>query len=341
MATITTTEIGRALPLQRRQRSLWGDAWRRLIGSSVGRIGLGITLGLVLLAILVPIVKPYNPARDRNVRARLLAPSPLLDDSVRQRQKIDTWTYPFGTDELGRNLFIRVLHGAPISLTVGFFAVSVAVILGSLLGLVAGFVGGWFDTVSTWIMDIMLAFPAILLTIAIASVSSSPASLSYRLANVVTTLPVLGRIVDQQLFIAMLAVGIVEIPVFGRIARATVIALRGQEYVTAARALGVPGSRVLFRHILPNSLSPMMVQATLSIATAITSVAALGFLGLGARPPRPEWGAMLATSRTFVGQGKWWYAAFPGLAIMLTVLGFNLLGDGLRDALDPRTRKSS
>ena len=340
MATTTTpAELGRALPEKRRERTLWGDAWRRLISSSVGRIGLGMTLALALLAVLVPIIRPYNPSRDRNLRARLLAPSPLLEDNVLTRQKIGTWSYPFGTDELGRNLFVRVLHGAPISLTVGLFSVSLAVIFGSLLGLVAGFVSGWFDTIATWIMDIMLAFPSILLAIAITSVSNSPDSLSTRFANLVTSLPGMSRIVDQQLFNAMLAVAIVEIPVFGRIARATVISLRGQEFVTAARAVGLPGWRLLFRHIMPNSLSPMIVQATLSIATAITSVAALGFLGLGARPPRPEWGTMLATSRQFVGSGKWWYSAFPGIAIMFTVLAFNLLGDGLRDALDPRTKK--
>lgn len=336
MATTDPKEGG---ALRRKERSLWGDAWRRLISSSVGRIGLGMTLALVLLAVLVPIVMPYNPARDRNLKARLLAPSPSLDDDVMQKQKISTWSYPFGTDELGRNLFVRVLHGAPISLTVGLFAVCLAVFFGTLLGLVAGYLGGWFDTVASWVMDIMLAFPSILLAIALTSVSNSPASLSYKLANAVAELPGAARIMDPQLFNAMLAVAVVEIPVFGRIARATVLALRGQEYIMAAHATGVPGARVLFRHILPNSLSPLMVQASLSIAVAITSVAALGFLGLGARPPRPEWGTMLANSRSFVGQGKWWYSLFPGLAIMFTVLAFNLLGDGLRDALDPRTKK--
>jgi peptide/nickel transport system permease protein len=178
-----------------------------------------------------------------------------------------------------------------------------------------------------------------LLAIAITSAASGPTSLTTRLFSVLNTVPGIGGVVDQYLFNAMLAVGIVEIPVFARISRATVITLRGQEFVTAAHATGVPGQRVLFRHILPNSLAPLIVQATLSMATAIISVAALGFLGLGARPPRPEWGTMLAGARDYVAQGKWWYPTFPGLAIIFTVIGFNLLGDGLRDALDPRLRK--
>jgi peptide/nickel transport system permease protein len=286
--------------VQRRQRSLWGDAWRRLVSSTSGRIGLAVSGFLVLLAVFVPIVWPYDATRDRKLADRLKPPSAQ---------------YVFGTDELGRDLFRRVLHGARISITVGFVAVSLAVVVGSILGLVAGFVGGWFDTISIWIMDLLLAFPSTLLAIAIV------AMLGPDLRN------------------AMLAVTIVEIPIFGRIARAAVLATRRLEFVTAAQTVGVSERRILFSHVLPNSLTPMLVQATLSIATAIISIAALGFLGLGVQPPQPEWGTMLAGARDYVGQGKWWYAAFPGLAIMLTVLGFNLLGDGLRDALDPRLQK--
>ena len=324
---------------ERPQRSLWRDAWRRLVGSSAGRVGLAVSVGLILLALFIQVLMPYDPSRDRNLRQRLQPPSMLMDQATRTRLKADTWSLPFGTDELGRDLFVRVLHGAPISLTVGIFSVSIAVIFGTLLGLTAGYVAGWFDIVAVWIMDIMLAFPSILLAIAITTAASGPGSFSTQLFNMLGAVPGVGNVLDQRLFNAMLAVGIVEIPIFARIARATVISLRSQEFVTAANALGVPGSRILMRHILPNSLAPLIVQATLSMATAIISVAALGFLGLGARPPRPEWGTMLAGARDYVVQGKWWYPAFPGLAIILTVLGFNLLGDGLRDALDPRLKR--
>jgi peptide/nickel transport system permease protein len=299
---------------ERRQRSLWGDAWRRLIGSATGRIGLGITLLLVLLALFVPLLMPYNATTDRNLRLRLTEPSWVLSPDKREQKRVTAWQLPFGTDDLGRDLFVRVLHGARISLSVGLFSVTLAVVFGTLLGLLAGFIGGWIDTLAVWLMDIMLAFPSILLAIAIVSIRG------------------------PSLFNTLIAVGIVEIPIFGRIVRGTVLSIREQEYVTAARATGVPQSGLVLRHVLPNSLAPMMVQATLSIATAIISIAALGFLGLGAQPPDPEWGTMLAGARNFVGQGKWWYATFPGLAIMLTVLGFNLLGDGMRDALDPRIR---
>lgn len=318
MATTTTTrQPGGAggVVARRRQRSLWGDAWRRLLASTPGRIGLFITLGLIAMAVLAPVVMPYNPARDRNLRLRLAEPSWLMDEATREQKQVSFWGVPFGTDDLGRDLFVRVIHGSRISLTAGFFAVSLAVIFGSLLGLIAGFVGGKFDLFAVWVMDIMLAFPSILLAIAIVSIRG------------------------PGLFNSLLAVAIVEIPVFGRIARATVLSIREQEYITASRALGVPAYRTLFRHVLPNSLAPMMVQGTLSIATAIISIAALGFLGLGAQPPLPEWGTMLSGARNFVGQGKWWYPTFPGVAIMITVLGFNLLGDGVRDALDPRLKR--
>jgi peptide/nickel transport system permease protein len=338
MATATDTAVP-TIQNERRQRSLWRDAWQRLIGTSAGRLGLLISTLLILLALLINVILPYEPVGDRNVRARLQPPSMLMDQATLDRLELTRWSAPFGFDELGRNLFVRVLHGAPISLTVGVFATLFAVVIGTLIGLLAGYIGRWLDTGAVWVMDIMLAFPSILLAIAITTAANAPDSFSTRLFNQLAQVPGLGRVIDPRLFNAMLAIGIVEIPIFARIVRATVISLRNQEFVTAARALGTPGSRILFRHILPNSLAPLLVQATLSMATAIISVAALGFLGLGAQPPRPEWGTMLAGARDYVIQGVWWYPTFPGLAIILTVLGFNLLGDGLRDALDPRMRK--
>jgi peptide/nickel transport system permease protein len=318
---MTTTTPDALVPgAQRRQRSLWGDAWRRLLASTPGRIGLSISIFLTLLAIFVPIVLPYNPQTDRNLRLRLKPPSWAMTAEERTVNELDTWSTPFGSDELGRNLFMRVLHGARISLLAGFSAVSLAVIFGSLLGLIGGFIGGKIDMIAVWIMDIMLAFPSILMAIVIATILRDK--------------PLLG----DELFNTILAVAIVEVPKFGRIARSSVLSIREQEYITAARALGVSQARILFQHVLPNSISPMMVQASLSVATAIINVAALGFLGLGVQPPTPEWGSLLEAGRDHVGQGKWWYTTFPGLAIMLTVLGFNLLGDGLRDALDPRLR---
>lgn len=352
MATTTKPEGDLVKPgeIKRKPRSLWSDARRRLFGSTVGRIGLTICIFLIAVAVLAPIFRPYDARSDRDTANKLQPPSFLLSAAERSERPIprgekdregEGWTTlerPFGTDELGRDLFVRVMHGAPISLTVGVFAVSISVVFGSILGLLAGFIGGLFDTIATWVMDILLAFPSILLAIALTAISNNPESFSYRLGNSISDLPILGKVLDPQLFNAMLAVAIVEIPIFGRIARAAVLGVRTQEYITAAEALGVKRGRILFRHIFPNSITPLLVQVTLSIATAITSVAALGFLGLGARPPQPEWGAMLSTARNYVGTGQWWYALFPGLAIMLTVLGFNLLGDGLRDALDPRIR---
>ncbi|CAN5428410.1 ABC transporter permease [soil metagenome] len=339
MTTSVFSVLGRKGKRRRQTRNLWNDTWRRLLASATGRVGLAISLSLIIMAMVVPLTLPYNAKTDRNLRNRLLAPSWQMPTSELTRRKLTTTSYLFGTDELGRDIFIRVLHGAPLSLTVGLFAVLVAVVVGSLLGLVAGHLGGWFDTLAVWVMDILLAFPSTLLAIAIAASSSGSASLTAHMSAIALNIPLLDRIFDPQLFNALIAIAIVEIPIFGRIARATVLAIRGQEYILAARATGISEARTLFRHILPNSLAPLLVQATLSIGTAIITVAALGFLGLGARPPRPEWGTMLATARDYIGDGRWWYATFPGLAIMLTVLGFNLLGDGLRDALDPRLQK--
>ena len=275
------------------------QALRRFLRSSSGKAGLLIVGVFVLLALLAPLLAPYDPAKDRNLRARLQPPS---------------IEHPMGTDELGRDMLIRVWHGSRISLRVGVVAVGLALVAGTLLGLVAGFFGGWVDTLVSWLIDIMLAFPSILLAIAIVAV--------------------IGPGIEN----AMLAVGVVQIPVFARLARSMVLSLKEQEFVAAARALGATNGRILLRHILPNGLSPLIVQATLSIATAILDAAGLGFLGLGAQPPAPEWGVMIARGFQYFTTAPW-ISLFPGLAIMLAVLGFNLLGDGLRDALDPRTAR--
>ncbi|HWI46723.1 MAG TPA: ABC transporter permease, partial [Rummeliibacillus sp.] len=206
-----------------------------------------------------------------------------------------------------------VVHGARISLMVGFFSVIGSVVVGSILGIVAGYYGRWVDTIISRIFDILLAFPSILLAIAIVSV------LGPSLTN------------------ALIAIAVINIPNFGRLIRSKVLSIKQEEYITAAKAIGMKDYRILFSHILPNSMTPVIVQGTLAIASAIIEAAALGFLGLGAQAPQPEWGKMLADARIYLVNAPW-TMIFPGLAIMLTVLGFNLMGDGLRDALDPKMK---
>ena len=208
----------------------------------------------------------------------------------------------------------RIAHGAQASLGVGIGAVLIAVIIGTVLGLVSGYVGRSLDLGLMFGMDILLSFPGLLLAIAVVA------------------------LIGPGLRNSLLAISIVSIPIYARIARSTVLSLKQQEFITAAHAVGAQGGRILSRHVFPNSLSPILVTATLGIAAAILETAALGFLGLGQQPPYPEWGAMLADSVKYLTSGAWWVLLFPGLMIMLTVLGFNLLGDGLRDALDPRLR---
>lgn len=297
------------------RQSQWRHVWHIFGRSVTGKIGLVITMLLLIVAMIGPVLVPYDPTRDRNLRLRLTAPAWSLSSDERAAKELRWWDIPFGTDELGRDLFVRVLHGSRVSLTAGFGAVLLAILVGAMLGFIAGFVGGWFDIMTVWVCDVMLAFPSILLAIAIIAVRG------------------------PGLFNAILAVSIVEIPIFARIARASVHSVRTHEYILAAQALGMSSWRILFRHILPNAISPVLVQATLSIATAVVSIAALGFLGLGAQPPTPEWGTMLADGYRFLVQGKWWFPTFPGLAIMLSVFGYNLIGDALSDALDPRTHR--
>jgi peptide/nickel transport system permease protein len=282
-----------------RSQSPAAQAGRRLLASPVARAGLLIVCGFVLVAVLTPLVHDYDPRIDSNLVARLEPPSAA---------------HPLGTDSLGRDILVRVLHGARVSLGLGISAVAVASVVGSLLGLVAGYAGRRVDLVISFCLDILLAFPSTLLAIAIVAM------------------------IGPGLRNSLLAISLVSIPIYARIARGAVLELREQEYVTAARTLGGSGARILMRHIFPNTLPPLIVQTTLAIAFAILEAAALGFLGLGAQPPTPEWGAMLADSYKYFTSGAWWVFFFPGAAIMVSVLGFNLLGDGLRDALDPRLR---
>ncbi|MDE3077509.1 MAG: ABC transporter permease, partial [Chloroflexota bacterium] len=235
------------------------------------------------------------------------------DQELVQRLKPPTGEHFLGTDQLGRDVFTRVMYGGRYSLTVGIVTVAAALTVGSTLGLLAGFAGGRTDAILMRSMDVLLAFPGILLAIAIVS----------------TRGPGLGN--------TMLAVAIVNIPIYARLVRSTTLSVVRREYVTAARTIGVSNLRLMFRHVLPNCYSPLVVQATLGIGTAILDAAGLGFLGLGAQPPTPEWGAMLAGGYQFLINAPWAIAA-PGGAIALTVLGFNLFGDGLRDALDPQLR---
>ena len=258
-------------------------------------IGLGILGIIVLVAVVGPWLAPTNLYLS-NPDAVLLSPRPA---------------HIFGTDDLGRDVAIRMLHGAVLSLEMGFLAVGLAVVLGLVLGLPAGFFGGKVDMIVMRGMDVMLAFPSILLALSVVSLLG----------------PSLGN--------AMIAVGISVVPVYVRLVRASALQTRDNLFVEAARVIGVGNVRIMVRHLLPNVLAPLVVVATLGIATAIIVGASLSFLGLGAQPPTPEWGAMLNEGRGFI-RTAWWLTVFPGLAIMVTTLSINLIGDGLRDMLDPR-----
>lgn len=277
--------------------SLWKEGWRRFRKNKMALVGLGIVVFFILLAIFAPLLAPYD-FKEQNLAERLQPPSSK---------------HLFGTDDFGRDIFSRVIYGARISLWVGFFSVLGSVIVGSMLGIIAGYYGRWIDGIISRLFDIMLAFPSILLAIGIVAV--------------------LGPSLQN----ALIAIAVINIPNFGRLIRSRVLSIKQEEYVMAAKAIGMSDMRILFHHILPNSMAPIIVQGTLAIATAIIEAAALGFLGLGAQPPNPEWGKMLADSKDFLTQAPW-TMVFPGIAIMLTVLGFNLMGDGLRDALDPRMK---
>jgi len=295
--------------------SLLRTTLRRLLRNRSAQLGLVILSILLLIAILAPVIAPYDPIdfTDPNRKTRLPPCIHLLGCPADQPE------YIFGLDGNGRDLFSRVVYATQVSLFIGISTVTFAIVIGTLIGALAGYIGGWFDNVIMRLMDVLLAFPSLLLAIALVAILR-PIILGGNLSPLIP---------------ALFAIGFVSIPVYARIVRASVISIKEQDFVAADRALGASPVRLLFRRILPNALTPLIVQGTLGIATGILDAAALGFLGLGQQPPYPEWGTMLGIERNSVFNAPH-LLIFPGVAIMITVLGFNLLGDGLRDALDPR-----
>lgn len=292
--------------------SQWRLTIRRFRGRRSGMIGLGIVSALVVMAFLAPILAPYPPNEilvgKEDVGPREKPCIHILGCDESKPQHI------MGTDGNVRDVFSRIIYGARVSLTLGLFTVTIALVVGSLLGAIAGYTGGWFDNVIMRIMDVILGFPSLLLAIAIVAV------LGPGLQN------------------ALIAIAIVSIPAYARVMRAQVLSLKESDYVAASVALGASPRQLLVRRIVPNALTPLVVLATLGVATAILEAAGLSFLGLGAQPPLAEWGSMLASERNNLFTSPL-LVFFPGLAIMITVLGFNLMGDGLRDALDPSLNK--
>lgn len=292
--------------------SQWRLALRRFRERKSGMVGLYIISSLILVAILAPLIAPYDPNEvligQEDVTRRSESCIHLLGCPEDQPQHV------LGTDGNVRDEFSRIIFGARVSLRVGFFTVTLALVVGSAIGAIAGYLGGWLDNALMRVMDVILGFPAFLLAIAIVAV--------------------LGRGLEN----ALLAIAIVTLPQYARVMRAQVLALKESDYVSASVALGANARHVLLRRVLPNAMTPLVVLATLGVATAILEAAGLSFLGVGAQPPTAEWGAMLAEERNQVFTSPH-LVFFPGLAIMITVLGFNLMGDGLRDALDPTLNK--
>ncbi len=278
--------------------TLWRDAGRRLLRHRLAMFGIGVLTIVCVMGVFGPAITPYDP-NGMDFANRFASPS---------------FSHWMGTDDFGRDTFSRIILGARVSLQVGLVAVSVATILGTGLGLLAGYGRRFTDEVIMRGMDVLYSIPALLLAIAIVAA--------------------LGKGINN----AMIAIGLVYIPIFARIARAAALGIRNEEFIIAARALGAGDLRILLWHVLPNVLSPIIVEITLSLAFAILAEAALSFFGLGTQPPDPSWGRMLAEGRDFFRQSGW-MGFFPGLAILFTVMGFNFLGDGMRDALDPKLRR--
>jgi len=272
--------------------------WPRLQRNRLAMAGAIVVIVLLLLSLLAPWIAPHNPT-EINAWHVLSPPS---------------GSHWFGTDELGRDVFSRVLYGARISLKVGFVAIGIAVVVGSAVGLIAGFYGGWIDSLLMRGVDIMLCFPAFFLILAIIT------------------------FLEPSIWYIMAVIGLTGWMGVARLVRAEVLAIREMDYIMAARCIGCSDLRIILRHILPNALSPVLVAATLGVAGAILTESALSFLGIGVQPPTPSWGNILTSGKDYI-EFAWWLSLFPGLAILITVLAYNLLGEGIRDSLDPRTNK--
>ena len=287
------------------RRAMLAEFWHYFSENRGAVIGLVVLALLALAAISAPLISPHPP--NAQYRDAILLP-PVWAETGRQE-------FFLGTDQVGRDILSRLLYGARFSLFIGGVVVAIALTGGIVVGLIAGFFRGWIDTVIMRVMDVILAFPSLLLAL------------------------VLVAVLGPGLMNAMIAIALVLQPHFVRLTRAAVMAEKGKDYVVAARVAGAGPIRLMTRTILPNCVAPLIVQATLSFSNAILDAAALGFLGMGAQPPTPEWGTMLAEAREFILRA-WWVVTFPGLAILITVLAINLIGDGLRDALDPKLKRS-
>ncbi len=280
------------------------EFWNYFSENAGAVTGLYFIIAVTFVAIFADIIAPHSPFEQ--YRDAILTPPAWMDGG--------NWTYPLGTDDVGRDMLSRLIHGARLSLLVGVIVVTISLATGIVIGVTSGYFGGMFETIVMRLMDIMLALPSLLLAMAIVA------------------------ILGPSLKNAILAIAVVVLPHYVRLTRASTITEKTKDYVTASKVCGAGHFRLMFSVILPNCMAPLIVQATLGFSTAILDAAALGFLGMGAQPPTPEWGAMLANALQFV-QRAWWVVTFPGVAILLTVLAFNLAGDGLRDALDPKMKR--
>ena len=283
----------------RKERSQWAEVWHRL------KKNKGAMLGLIVVLLLIALAISSNFLLDYDVQ--------VIGQNTKERLQAPNSTHLMGTDEFGRDIFYRILYGAKYSLSVGFVAVSIAIIIGVFLGAIAGYFGGTMEEVIMRGTDIFAAVPNMLMAIVIVAA------------------------MGQGMFNLMIAIGITSVPQFVRITRAAVLTVRNQEYIEACRAIGLDTSKIIISHVLPNCLSPIIVQATLRVGSAIITASSLSFLGLGIPAPNPEWGSMLSAGRRFIRDYSY-MTMYPGLAIMITVLALNLLGDGLRDALDPKLK---